>query len=303
MARHHQRGEVGSWTAPTAEQDVRRIEDELRAELWPDGLGDVTVDTQHGSTHLYLRAGIGPPVVLLPGMGAPGLMWRPELVAGLGNRPVYLVDTIGDVGRSVQTAPLDEPGDVAVWLDDVLDALALDRVDLVGASYGGWVALNQALRSPARLRAVGLVEPVGLAQLDMRRFLVWGLACGLASIAPDPIRRRAAVRLRQGALIDARARRLGRLAYSRHRFHLPSPQTLTDDELRAVATPVLLLLGEKSEVHRPATALARARSCLVDLEAEVVPGAGHSLPVDQAEVVGRRLGTFLTGGAEAAGAA
>jgi pimeloyl-ACP methyl ester carboxylesterase len=45
--------------------------------------------------------------------------------------------------------------------------------------------------------------------------------------------------------------------------------------------------------YRPATALDRARWFLADVDVEVVPGAGHSLPVDQAELVGRRLGKFL----------
>jgi pimeloyl-ACP methyl ester carboxylesterase len=301
MRRNHQPGEIGAWTSVAAEREFRALEDELTADLWADRLDQVTVETRHGSTHLYHRPGTGPPAVFLPGLGAPALMWRPELIAGLGDRPVYLVDTIGDVGRSVQAAPLDEPGDVADWLEAVLAELSLDGVDLVGASYGGWIALDQALRSPARLRSIALIEPIGMADLDMRRFLVWGIACGLASLAPDPIRRRAAVHLRQGAITDARARRLGRLAYTRHRFHLPRPQTLSDRELAAITVPALVLLGERSEVHSSARALDRARRCLPAVEAEVVPGAGHSLPVDQAELVGRRLGAFLAGRADVAG--
>ena len=301
MRRNHQPGEIGAWTSADVERQFRALEDELTAELWADQLDHVTVETRHGSTHLYHRPGTGTPAVFLPGLGAPALMWRPELIAGLGDRPAYLVDTIGDVGRSVQAVPLDEPGDVAEWLEDLFAELSLDGVDLVGASYGGWIGLNQALRSPARLRSIALIEPVGMADLDMRRFLVWGVACGLASLAPDPIRRRAAVRLRQGAIADSRARRLGRLAYTRHRFHLPRPQVLSDEELATITTPALVLLGERSEVHSADRALDRARRCLPAVEAEVVPGAGHSLPVDQAELVGRRLGAFLAGRGAVAG--
>jgi pimeloyl-ACP methyl ester carboxylesterase len=101
------------------------------------------------------------------------------------------------------------------------------------------------------------------------------------------------VRLRQGALTDARARRIGRLAYTKHRFNLPRPQVVTDDELRAVTLPALVLLAERSEVHDPVLARERATSNLAQVEAELVPGAGHSLPVDQAELVGRRLAAFF----------
>jgi pimeloyl-ACP methyl ester carboxylesterase len=293
MPPSHQPGKVGAWANAGAEQEFRRIEDELRAELWPGGLHDITVDGEHGTTHLYHRPGTGPPLVLLPGRGAPGLMWRPELVAQLGTRPVYLVDTIGDVGRSVQKVAIDEPAALVRWLDDVLAALDVGPVDLAGASYGGWVVLNQAVRSPERLRSIALVEPVGLAELSKRRFLLWGIACGLAAMAPDPLRRRAAVRLRQGALTDARARRIGRMAYTKHRFNLPRPGVVTDDQLRSVTLPALVLLAERSEVHDPVLAQKRAMSYLADVEVELVPGAGHSLPVDQAEQVGRRLAAFL----------
>jgi pimeloyl-ACP methyl ester carboxylesterase len=51
--------------------------------------------------------------------------------------------------------------DTSQWLDDVLAALDLDRAHLVGLSYGGWLALNQARRSPDRLASITSVDPPG----------------------------------------------------------------------------------------------------------------------------------------------
>ena len=39
---------------------------------------------------------------------------------------------------------------------------------LVGFSYGGWIAMNQAIRAPGRVASVTLLDPAGLTKLDAR---------------------------------------------------------------------------------------------------------------------------------------
>jgi pimeloyl-ACP methyl ester carboxylesterase len=254
------------------------------------------VATRFGSTHVFGWAGTGLPIVLLHGHGATSIMWH-RTVKGLTGRRVYAVDTIGDAGRSVQRAPINDPHDLATWLDEVLHGLELDRVHLVGASYGGWLALNQALRSPGRLATITLVEPAGFTQVGPR-FIGWAVACGLAGIAPAPIRRRAARWLRMSTVDDKQLLRMGMLSQRKYRAHLPKETYPSDDELRSITTPTLLLLGEKSELHRSRRVLERTRSLMPVLDAEMVPGAGHSLPFDQADDVTRRILQYLAGTAE-----
>src|SRR3546814_6298587 len=45
---------------------------------------------------------------------------------------------------------------------DLLDALGLDRVDLIGASFGGWIAAELAVHSPERFPHLVLLGPAGL---------------------------------------------------------------------------------------------------------------------------------------------
>jgi pimeloyl-ACP methyl ester carboxylesterase len=88
-------------------------------------------------------------------------------------------------------------------------------------------------------------------------------------------------------------RRLAMLSQTRYRPRLPRVTTLSDDELRSITTPALLLLGGRSELHRSRRVLDRARALMPALEAEIVPGAGHTLPFDQAEVVTDRVRAYL----------
>jgi pimeloyl-ACP methyl ester carboxylesterase len=278
---------LGHFVNPDAERAFHNAYDELCQRRWPTPPEQLQVETRFGTTHVFHWPGTGTPIVLLHGSGATSIMWHKAIV-GLAGHPLYALDTIGEPGRSVQRAPIRDPRDFVTWLDEVLSGLELDRVHLVGASYGGWLALNQALRSPQRLATISLVEPAGFQKVGARFFL-WAIACGFASIAPAPIRRRAARWLRMSTVNDLPMRKLAMLSYRKYRWRLPKERSPTDGELRSVATRTLLLLGEKSELHDARRVRARTRACMTALEVEIVPGAGHSLPVDQADVVTRKI--------------
>ncbi|MBD0735859.1 hypothetical protein BGM09_22455 [Streptomyces sp. CBMA29] len=65
------------------------------------------------------------------------------------------------------------------------------RVHLVGSSYGGWLALNQAHRRSDRLASVALLDPGGLEKVGLR-FFVWIVASLFATLAPKASRPRPA---------------------------------------------------------------------------------------------------------------
>jgi len=44
---------------------------------------------------------------------------------------------------------------------DLIDHIGLDEITLVGSSFGGWIALEMAVRNCSRLKALCLVSPVG----------------------------------------------------------------------------------------------------------------------------------------------
>jgi pimeloyl-ACP methyl ester carboxylesterase len=293
-------GRLGRWANPAAEREFRTLEDALRADAWqqlhdaglPAAPSELEVETPVATTRAYHLDGAGDPVVLLHGAGTTSLMWVP-LLAQLVGRSVYALDTPGDPGRSVQRAPLHDPDDLTRWLRDVLDGLGLGRVQLVGASYGGWMALLFALRGADRVASLTLLEPV----LERVRpwFFVHGLACGLAMVAPAPLRRRAARELHMEALgtDDARLRRWGFLGQAKYRRGAPKFVPVTDAQLRTLSVPTLVLVGEKSSVHRSRAVLQRVRTLVPAADAGLVPGAGHALPVDQAEEIGPRVRAFL----------
>jgi pimeloyl-ACP methyl ester carboxylesterase len=101
--------------------------------------------------------GDGPPVVLLHGLGLSRAVFDPVLPALSSRFRVLRLDL-----RGHGASPAPDPPVPYVHADDVratLDALGLDRVDLVGQSLGGAVAVDLALAHPERVRRLALLAP------------------------------------------------------------------------------------------------------------------------------------------------
>ena len=65
-------------------------------------------------------------------------------------------------GQSDDPPWLDTVADLAYFHLDLLAALGLDRVHLMGTSLGGWIAAEMAVRNTARLQSLTLVCAVGV---------------------------------------------------------------------------------------------------------------------------------------------
>ena len=99
------------------------------------------VTTRYGDSHLILAGPPdAPPIVCLHPMRTGAAHLLPELGRLPRDFRVLAPDLPGQSVRGLQVRlPLDDDS-VARWLLDVLDALALDRVDLFGVSWGGFAA-------------------------------------------------------------------------------------------------------------------------------------------------------------------
>src|SRR5690606_8281921 len=61
----------------------------------------------------------------------------------------------------------------ALWLDDLMAGLGLERAALAGISFGGWMALDYATRRPERVTKLALIAPGGLAR--NRNIALWAI--------------------------------------------------------------------------------------------------------------------------------
>jgi pimeloyl-ACP methyl ester carboxylesterase len=265
-------GEPGSWVSDAAREKFLAAYERVFA-LWPQPCGEFDIETATATTrvHAYRPHPDGAPVVLLTGAGGNAAAWFPHVAALAEDGPVYGIDLPGDPNPSKARALMTPPDNCAAWLDELLGKLSDRPAHLVGFSYGGWIAMNQAIRAPGRVASITLLDPAGLTKLDAR-FWWWLSISGLATLTPMPLRRHLARWLDSPAMLQPGLMTLMWAAIRSYHAEPKFPGVLTDDELRAITVPALLITGARSALITPAQ--ARARGCLMPhAEVAIVPGS------------------------------
>ncbi|HLN64610.1 MAG TPA: alpha/beta hydrolase [Symbiobacteriaceae bacterium] len=262
---------------------------------WPVPCRTLRVPTRYGLTHVVACGSeTGEPLVLLHAAGTSSTVWMQNIGALSETYRIFLIDIPGDPNLSEPSAPFRSRSDCTAWLSDVLDGLKIDRPHLGGISYGGWQALNYALAVPDRLKSLMLFAPAAsLAKFRLAFFLHF--------IGPMLVPTRKMVHrtfrwlVAPGHAFPQWLEELMFLAVKHYRFTKGGifPSVYPDEELRSLRVPTLLLLGEHEVIYDPKQALDRATRLIPSLRAELIPGAGHVLIMEQPEIVNGLITDFL----------
>ena len=121
-------------------------------EKWDVEYNETDVATRYGTTHV-IKAGDpkNPPLVLFHGVGDDAaMMWVKNAKAWAQKFMVYAVDTMGGPGKSVPGENYGKGFEQCLWLDDMLDALKLDRVNMAGVSNGAYITQLYGAKRPER---------------------------------------------------------------------------------------------------------------------------------------------------------
>ena len=272
---------------------------------WPVPFDELDIRTPLGSTHVIASGPAdAPPLILLHSLAGTALVWRANIGVLSRSRRCYAIDVIGQSGKSPASRRIEDPADYAPWLASLMDGLDVSRAAFVGCSFGGFLAARQALATPERVERVAMIGPVGVFAA-----MSWALVLRMRTM---PLRRRlrrllgdkrppnAAALHARGAPQhpeDAAWRRLmGVTMAEGPELTVTRAPPFTAAELRRIAAPMLLLVGEYEQAYAPHAALSRARRLKPGIEAELVPGADHIAAMAQPDWVNARLAAFLGDG-------
>jgi pimeloyl-ACP methyl ester carboxylesterase len=163
----------------------------------------------HGYRRAFLMAGEGPPLLLIHGIGDTSDTWL-DVLQQLARRYTVIAPDLLGHGESAKPRADYAIAAYACGMRDLLGVLGVDRVSVVGHSFGGGIAMQFAYQFPERCERLVLVGSGGVGPEVhplLRVAAAPGAELGLSLATSAPAR--AALRLAAPLLRTTGGMRLG----------------------------------------------------------------------------------------------
>lgn len=264
-------------------------------KLWQVPFEEKYIDTRFGKAHLLVS---GPkdaePLVLLHGLNASSTMWYPNIKQLSEYYRIYAIDFFMEPGRSVCQSEVENTEQIIDWYYEIFDALKLEKFSVLGASRGGWLGLNIALRDKKRVDKLVLLSPA--------QTFTW-IKPGtdiLYNIAYSMFPKRKHLR----SVLETMTVDIDKISQAYiNQYYLATKQAsvdkcflemtpFTDKQLKSLNLPVLLMIGD-ADIINDDESLKKAKKLLPNVQTQKIKNAGHFLSVDQPEIVNKEIIDFL----------
>jgi len=236
-------------------------------EAVPDGVSGHWLNVS-GHRVYYLKAGEGPPVVLLHGGASDGRDWLATMTALADGFSLYAPDLIG-FGQSQRRQTGYFLADFSNFVRDFAASLGLEGYCLVGHSFGARVALDTALANPERVIKLVLADSAGLDGISRFGSALFALFWAL--------------------------RQLRRQRQPFPRFLVREGEDynhVSDTALRSLRTPTLLVWKAR-DLYVPVAIARRAARLMPQARLALLPGYGHAPHKGNTEAFCNLLREFL----------
>jgi len=122
------------------------------------------VETAYGRTRVIISGNEkGKKIVLFHGIHA-GSPLSLESIKNLQKiYRIYAIDTIGQATKSAETTINIKDNSFALWADEVLEKLSIEKADFIGVSYGAYILQKLIIHRPQKVGECIFIVPSGLA--------------------------------------------------------------------------------------------------------------------------------------------
>ncbi len=259
----------------------------FRAKI-PGELEERDIETRFGRTHvLFAGPKDAPPLLLVHGAMASSAHVLSELAPLARSRRIIAPDVLGQSAMSADVRlPLDSDS-CGAWLGDVLDGVALSKADLLGVSWGGFIALRAAAAAPTRFSRLVLLVPAGIINtpplpalwkvaLPMLGWRMFGASALFTTLDEDWMRW------------------IGE-AFIHFKFDFSAPPLAQSKDIAPWKGPIFAV-GASDDLSFPGDLLlSRIRELFPHAETELLEGSKHAPPFEDSfrERLSERIERFL----------
>lgn len=263
-------------------------------KLWNVSYEELYIPTTNGIAHVIVT---GPrnsePVVLLHGMNASSTMWYPNIESLSENHRVFAIDFILEPGKSYLYNDIESVDKVIDWYKEVLFVLELDSFHVIGASRGGWLAVNLVLNNQKKIKSLLLLSPAQtFTWIKPSMDLFKNIATLLLSKEKQIEQSLESMSSNVANISDVYLNqyKIGLEKDSENKF-ITSMKPFSNKVLKTLQMPVLVLIGDDDIINGKKT--VDITNMLPKGKGEIIQNAGHFLSIDQAETVNKKIVDFL----------
>jgi pimeloyl-ACP methyl ester carboxylesterase len=243
-------------------------------EQWNVPYDTMNVNTRYGNTFIITcGGGSAPPLILLHGSGMNSCMWLEDAREYSRSHRVYIVDIPGEAGRSDENQLQLKGPYYEDWLLDIFDALAIEKAELIGISFGAWLSIKFTICYPGKVSKLVLLSPLGISP-QKKCFLFILMSCMiLGKRGIDKLYDK----INSNLAVPEEMLKYQKLIGDNFNTRNELIPLFSDTELKRLVMPVIMFVGDKDIIIHSEKTAKRLKSLVPHAKINILPGVGHTL--------------------------
>lgn len=256
---------------------------------------EIDVATTYGVAHVIVTGPTsGKQLILFSGTDASSTMWFPNIKALSQEYRCYAIDFPAEAGKTHMYRTNLSNKTITAFYKEIFSYFKMTDISLVAVSRGAWTATYMAVQPDSNVKKLILLSP---AQTFGGVNSLYKVMSALL-LKAFPTERTAAKFFRNFSNDPEKIdKAFKNQLYYAYKYGNSNPRLLkmkkfSNDELKTIKIPVLLLIGDNDVINGPKT-LVKAKNLIPQTQGAVIESAGHFLSVDQPEIVNKMMLDFL----------